>query len=175
MDLLIVRHGLAGDRDEFAATGQADELRPLTEEGVHRFKKTARGLHRILGRIDLIATSPLTRARQTAEVLAKRFDVPVVETDVLRPDAPYTKFASWIKKSTTADPVAIVGHEPHLSGLVAWLIGDAGARVELKKGAACLIRFDRQAQRGAGTLRWLMQPDLLRSVSSCAQRRTSAQ
>lgn len=164
MDLLIVRHGLAGNRDEFAATGQPDELRPLTHDGVRQFTKAARGLHRILGHVDLIATSPLTRAQQTAELLGKRFNVAVVETEALRPDAPYTKFASWIKKSTTTDPVAIVGHEPHLSGLVAWLIGDAAARVELKKGGACLVRFDRQAQRGAGTLRWLLPPDILRAL-----------
>lgn len=157
-----MRHGPAGTREEFANTGESDDHRPLTPEGKRQFAKVARGLRRIVPRIDLLATSPLTRAHQTAEILGERFGVSLVETETLRPDAAYARFASWIKKSTTADLVAIVGHEPHLSGLTAWLIGDAAARIELKKGGACLVRFDRVAQRGAGTLRWLVQPSVLR-------------
>lgn len=162
MDLLIVRHGPAGTREDFATTGQSDDLRPLTPAGVRQFTKATRGLGRIIEHVDVLATSPLVRARQTADILAAHFGVPVGETDVLQPDAPYTKFASWIKKSAHADRVVIVGHEPHLSGLAAWLIGDTAARLELKKGGVCLVRFDRLAQRGAGTLRWLMPPDILR-------------
>jgi phosphohistidine phosphatase len=164
VDLLIVRHGPAGTREAFAMTGQSDDLRPLTDDGIRQFTKAARGLHRIVNHIDAIATSPFVRAQQTAVILGERYAMPVVETEVLLPDAPYTKFAPWIKKSTTANVVAIVGHEPHLSGLVAWLIGDKEARIELKKGAACLVRLDRTVQRGAGTLRWLLAPDQLRAI-----------
>jgi phosphohistidine phosphatase len=164
MDLLIVRHGIAEDREEFASTEQPDDLRPLTREGKREFTKVARALHGIVPELDLIATSPLVRARQTAELLGERYGVPVVETDALQPEAAYTKFAALVKRSTSAEVVAIVGHEPHLSGLVAWLIGDTDARIAMKKGCACLVRFDRAAQRGAGTLLWLLPPGVLRRL-----------
>ena len=94
VDLLIVRHGQAGTREEFANTGESDDHRPLTPEGARQFTKVARGLQRIVSRIDLLATSPLARAQQTAEILGERFGVAPVETETLRPDAAYAKFAS---------------------------------------------------------------------------------
>lgn len=158
MKLLIVRHGEAGDRNEFAATGQPDELRPLTKEGARDFARVVRGLRRVVKRIDVLATSPLVRARQTAEILAEPYEASIEETDALKPDAPFTAFVSWIKRSKGSELVAVVGHDPHLSGLAARLIGDTGARIALKKGGACLIEFDRAPQRGAGTLLWLVPP-----------------
>jgi len=165
MDILILRHVIAETREEFASAGQPDDLRPLTREGVHEFTKVARKLHAIVPTLDLIATSPLMRARQTAELLAKGYGLPLVETDALRPEAPFTKFASLVKRSTATEVIAIVGHEPHLSGLVAWLIGDKGARITMKKGGACLVRFDRGAQRGAVSLMWLLPPGVLRRLA----------
>ena len=165
MKLLIVRHGQAGDRDEFAATGQPDELRPLTREGAREMKAIARALHRIVPAIDTLATSPLVRARQTADVIAKEYDKSVVQIDALKPEAAYDEFERWAGRGATGDVTAITGHEPHLSGLVAWLIGSSGdARLALKKGGACLLEFDALPRRGRGTLRWLLAPGVMRRL-----------
>ncbi|HYV98733.1 MAG TPA: phosphoglycerate mutase family protein, partial [Gemmatimonadaceae bacterium] len=73
MQLCLFRHGDAGDRAEFAKTGQPDDLRPLSEDGREEVMLAAQGLHELLGSCDLLATSPLTRARQTAEIIAGAF------------------------------------------------------------------------------------------------------
>src|SRR5690348_9283235 len=131
MELLIVRHGLAGSREEFAETGQPDELRPLTKAGIREMKAVARGLRRILPSIDSLVTSPLVRARQTAEVLAATYDVQVVESDALKPDAEFPSFVKWARHKARTGVIAAVGHEPHLSGLAAYLIGDGDACIDL--------------------------------------------
>ena len=165
MKLLIVRHGQAGDRDEFAATGQPDDLRPLTKEGVREMKGVAAALRRIVPAIDTLATSPLLRARQTADVLASKYEVPIIETDALRAEARYEELEGWASRAAKGDVTAIVGHEPHLSGLLAWLIGTSGdARLMLKKGGAGLLEFDALPTRGAGTLRWLLTPAVIRRL-----------
>lgn len=165
MKLLIVRHGEAGDRDQFAATGQPDELRPLTNEGAREMKEVARALHRIVSSIDTLATSPLVRARQTAEAMAKEYDVSMVETDALKAEAPFEEFEAWARRGAKGGVTAVVGHEPHLSGLIAWLVGHSGdARLEFKKGGACLLEFDASPKRGSGTLRWLLSPSVIRRL-----------
>jgi phosphohistidine phosphatase len=69
MKVLIIRHAIAEERDDFARTGKDDRLRPLTDEGRKKMKQAARGLKALVPEIDLLATSPLTRAAQTAAVL----------------------------------------------------------------------------------------------------------
>ena len=165
MKLLIVRHGQAGDRDEFAATGQPDELRPLTRDGLREMKAVARALHRIVPTIDTLATSPLVRARQTADVIAKEYDIRAVEIDALKPEAAPEQFERWASRGAKGSLTAIAGHEPHLSGLAAWLIGESGdARLALKTGGACLLEFDGLPKRGTGTLRWLLAPGVMRRL-----------
>jgi phosphohistidine phosphatase len=165
MKLLIVRHGQAGDREQFAATGQPDELRPLTKEGMREMKNVARALHRVVPAIATLATSPLVRARQTAEAIAKEYDISIVETDSLVPESPLADFESWARRGATGDVTAVVGHEPHLSSLAAWLLGQSGdARIELKKAGACLLDFDALPTRGSGTLRWLLSPGVIRRL-----------
>ena len=166
MKLLIVRHGKAGDRDGFAATGQPDELRPLTKDGEREIKIVARALHRVVPTIDTLASSPLTRARQTAEVVSSEYDVPIVDTDALRAESPFEAFETWARRGAHGEMVAAVGHEPHLSGLIAWLIGTSGdAQLALKKGGACLIEFENLPARGSGTLLWLLSPGVVRGMS----------
>ena len=165
MKLLIVRHGQAGDRERFAAAGQPDELRPLTKEGAREMKAIARALHRVVATIDTLATSPLVRARQTADVIAKEYGASIVETAALEPGSRFEAFEAWARRGATGTVTAVVGHEPHLSGLVAWLVGDAGdARVDLKKAGACLLEFDGLPTRGSGTLRWLLSPGVIRRL-----------
>ena len=165
MELLIVRHAHAGSREEFAATGQPDELRPLSKTGVHDIKDVARGLRRIVPTVDSVVSSPLVRARQTADIVADEYRTTVVESDALRPDAELGRFVEWARRETKGNVVAVVGHEPHLSGLIAYLIGDSGdARIDLKKSGACLLKFGGQLERGAGTLRWLLTPSIALDV-----------
>ncbi len=164
MYLVIVRHGLAGTREAFAESGKPDALRPLTSEGARKVRRVARGLQTMVPHIDVLATSPLTRARQTADIVAERFELGPIETDALVPDAAFTNFETWAK-AVQADVLAIVGHEPHLSGLVGWLVSaDGSASAMLKKGGACMIAFDARPRRGAGTLLWLMTPGPLRRL-----------
>src|SRR5687768_14745129 len=123
MNLLVIRHGIAEDREVWAQTGEPDDRRPLTKKGVRRMRRAAKGLHRILPRLDLLATSPLTRAVQTAEVVAKRYgELAVMVVDDLQPERPFPALLEWVRRLDDVNTAAIVGHEPHLSGFVSWLL-----------------------------------------------------
>ena len=143
MQLLIVRHSAAEDKAEFAKDGQNDDLRPLTVEGKNIMSHCADGLREVVPKISELATSPLVRARETAEILARTYQIEIgATTNVLSPDAPFDKFIEWIADRAKQDVVAVVGHEPHLSGLATWLMcGTKESRIELKKGGACLLTF----------------------------------
>jgi phosphohistidine phosphatase len=170
MQLLVIRHALAGDSEEWIAAGQDDDLRPLTKEGRKRMRAGAAGLHRLVAGIDVLATSPLVRARQTAELVAAEFDVPeVADIDCLRPDARHSAFLSWLRAVPAAGTVAIVGHRPHLHELVSWLLtGTAEPFVEMKKGAAIMLDFGARARGrprpGTATLLWALAPAQLRRL-----------
>ena len=97
MRLLIVRHGIAEDKDEFARTGRDDTQRPLTDEGKHQLQRVAKGLRRIAERIDVLAASPLVRAAQTAGIMATEYDGMSVETvPALEPGRSPSEFAAWL-------------------------------------------------------------------------------
>ena len=166
MQLLIIRHAAAEDKDEWSQSGKSDDERPLTTEGAKDMAKAAKGLRTIIPEVGLIATSPLVRARQTAQIVASALGVNnVAVTDVLIPEASPSGFASWLVGQKDDETVAVVGHEPHLGILVTWLLaGIEEPRVEMKKGAACLIEFDGKPAKGRGVLRWSIPPGLLRRL-----------
>jgi phosphohistidine phosphatase len=162
MQLLVIRHAIAEDRDEFAKTGKPDALRPLTKDGKRKMRANAKGLRRIVGSIDRLAASSLVRAAETAAIVSVAFDdIPVVSTEALEPDAEFDDLVAWLNDQDV-NAIAVVGHEPHLGTLVTWLLtGVAEPRVPLKKGGACLLEFDGPAARGQGTLVWSAPPKLL--------------
>ena len=166
MKLLVIRHGIAEDRDVWAQTGAPDEQRPLTEAGQRRMNRNARGLQRVLKEIEVLATSPLTRAVQTAEIVAKRYgNVAAVVTDELIPERPPAALLEWLKRLDDVDAAAIVGHEPHLSNFVCWLLtGRNGQFVELKKGGACLLELEQERAAGKAKLLWFLTPKQLRKL-----------
>ncbi|HEX3867112.1 MAG TPA: histidine phosphatase family protein [Gemmatimonadaceae bacterium] len=166
MRLLIIRHAIAGDKTEFAKTGQSDDLRPITADGRDKMERAADGLREVVPTISLLASSPLTRAAQTAEIIALEYDIPIDETiDALRPDAPFDDFLGWLTTRAARDIIAVVGHEPHLSGLISWLIsGGAKFRIDLKKGGACLLEFGGAPERGCAILLWSIPPAQLRAL-----------
>ena len=165
MQLLIIRHADAGDAHEWAKTGKPDSQRPLSDKGHEQIKEAARALVKLVPKVDLFAVSPYVRALQTAELVFERY----VETrareitDSLVPDAKPDAFIRWLRGQGQREVVAIVGHEPHLSTLATWLVsGLEESRMELKKGGACLISFERFPGRNEGTLQWLLGPKQLR-------------
>jgi phosphohistidine phosphatase len=166
MKLLVVRHGPAEDREAFAATGQPDDLRPLTQRGRRRTKRAARGLDTLVVGIDVLASSPLTRARQTAELLGERLGGgEIVTLPELAPDAPADALVPWLEQQTAEGVVALVGHEPHLGFLVGWLLtGRHDSFVELRKGGACLLEFDGAVAAGDAMLVWALAPRHLRAL-----------
>ena len=166
MDVLVVRHGVALDRVDAASQGVTDAERPLTPEGQRRMKGVARGLAKRVPEVDVLISSPLVRARQTAEILRERYrGLACIESEALLPEAEPQALERVINEHGSQRVVAVVGHEPHLSGWVGWsLTGEQRSILELRKGGACLLRFDGGVSARGGRLHWLMTPALARRL-----------
>ena len=166
MHLLIIRHGLAEDRETFAASGQDDALRPLTKEGRKKMRLAAAGLAAAAPVVDVLATSPFVRATQTADIVAAAFHRPATHTvDALTPEHPAADFVQWMHTVDGADVVAAVGHEPHLGRLVSWLVSARKQPIlELKKGGACLLDLGASPSAGAARLEWVLTAKQLRRL-----------
>ena len=168
MDLLIIRHAPAEDREVFARTGRPDGERPLTEDGRRKMALAARGLAAVVPKLDVLATSPLVRALETAEIVARGYKGVTPEAaKPLASGGPRSELLAWLRKRGRANVVAIVGHAPDLDEHAAWLLtGDPEPLFQLKKGGACLLRFSTAPDPGTATLRWLLTPALLRALGA---------
>jgi len=166
MKLLVIRHAVAMDRDEFAESGESDDLRPLTDDGAREMKRVAKGLRAEIGNIDVLVTSPLRRAMQTARIVGKAYRMKVSRTtDALLPDANPDELEKLCAEIGVKDTIAVVGHEPHLSHLVTWLmVGGRDSRIRMRKGGACLLEFESLPRRESGTLGWLLTRGQLRRL-----------
>ncbi len=154
MRLYFVRHGQAADR---LLWDQPDALRPLTEDGISRMEKSARTMVKLGLGVDLILTSPLVRARQTADIVAEALGCPVEESDAVL-DLDVDVLGELLLETLSADSLMLVGHEPDFSQTVEGLIG--GGRVAVKKGS--LIRVDLfSTYPPQGELVWSIPPKLL--------------
>jgi phosphohistidine phosphatase len=174
MKLLVVRHAIAMGREDYqnspalpgetaAAGAKNDELRPLTLEGLRKMRKGSKTLKDLVRKPDLIITSPLTRAVQTAEILLDIWSgVAIVESDALKPGAHPDELLSWFLQhpewTKNKSLVAVIGHEPQLSHLVSWLLNGANrSLISIKKGGACLVAFDGAPRKAKGQLRFLIR------------------
>jgi phosphohistidine phosphatase len=160
--LYLIRHGIAEERGD---AWPDDTKRPLTERGIARLKKEARGLERLGVTFDVVLTSALVRARQTAEAVAGAFDPrpPIVTVESLAPGGTYQAVLADLGKQSRRSRIALVGHEPGIGELAARLIGSRHP-IEFKKGAVCRIDFDTLPPAGPGAMRWLVTPKILRTV-----------
>ena len=161
--LYLVRHAIAADRGE---DWPDDDKRPLTARGVSRFKEAAAGLSRLDVAVDEIFTSPLVRAKQTAEILAGGLPgKPSIKVlDALSPGHPPSSVLAQLARTARRRRIALVGHEPGLGELAAHLIG-AGRALEFKKGGVCRIDVESLSSRRAGALNWFVTPKVLRGLS----------
>ena len=164
MQLLVIRHGIAEDPSTVVATGQDDPGPPLSKEGKKMMKRVAAGLRELVDKVDVIGASPLLRAQQTAQIVAKAYnDLRVVTVEELLPESDPPALMSWLGQHSTVDVVAIVGHQPNLGLVVTWLMsGIKASRVALTKGGTCLLEFSSSVSPGNGTLQWLLTPSQLR-------------
>lgn len=163
-ELYLIRHGIAANR----GPGWPDDTkRPLTERGIFRLRKSARGLRELGATLDLVMTSPLARALQSAEIVAAAFEPRphVVTTEALAPGAAWSALAAELGKHARHRRIAIVGHEPDLGGVAAKLIG-ARQPIAFKKGAICRIDVDLLPPEPPGALRWFVTPKMLRSLGA---------
>ena len=164
IELYLIRHGLAADPDD---EHPDDAKRPLTPEGVSRLRREAKGLQALGVTFDQILTSPLVRARQTAEVFAQAQDekVPVAQVEALAPGGTPAQVVHALAEYARRKAIALVGHEPNLGELAAKLLGTR-APVPFKKGAICCIEFDALPPARPGTLAWFATPKMLRKLGT---------
>jgi phosphohistidine phosphatase len=168
MQVYLLRHAIAETRDPERYPVDAD--RPLTRDGKTRMARAARGLRALGLRFDLILTSPLLRARQTARIVAPMFR-PRPPLRALRPLSPGggTGGVFAALETVPADAsVLLVGHEPDLARLAGAMTLEprADLPVEFKKGGLCRIDFEGPAKPGRGRLVVLLTPKILRRLGS---------
>lgn len=165
--LYIMRHGIAAERDEVKFPD--DALRPLTNDGFKKTRAAARGMRKLKINLDLLVTSPLVRAKQTASVVAEELRVDpsrIRESVNLEPDADVAAILKEISDGPALDAVMLVGHEPHVSSLlVRCLAGSERAmHIPFKKAALALVEVDPHATRPRGQLVFLLPPKQLRMI-----------
>ena len=172
MNLLIIRHAIAMEREDFAADGgKNDELRPLTQSGTKKMVKNAAGLRFVVPIIDLLVSSPLVRAEQTAAIVSDTYnDKPIVKCDALKPDTDPEKLLEFLRKlpqhSDKDAVIAVVGHEPHLSEFIAYACtGTARSFIEFKKGGACMLSFAHGVTAGKAQMQWIHKPATMRDLA----------
>jgi phosphohistidine phosphatase len=160
IELYLIRHGIAAER---GPNFPDDAKRPLVQKGVTRLRQSAGGLAALDVAFDVVLTSPLTRARQTAEIMAEALPgkpaVHVLES--LAPGGTFAAFVEELGKYAKRSRIACVGHEPDLGQRAARLVG-ARRPLEFKKGAICRIDLDGLPINGPGHLRWFATPRMLR-------------
>jgi len=156
--LYIVRHAIAED----ASADGDDRTRRLTRKGRRRFARLAKRLAKSGMEVNVIATSPLVRTRETAEILAAELpgEPPVIVVESLAPGADWQAVVEW-SLTRDAESIAWVGHAPCVGRLVAASIGDGSAAVRMEKGAIASIAFP-DGLGHPGELDWLVFPELFR-------------
>lgn len=159
-ELYLVRHGIAAER---GAEWPDDTKRPLTHKGIARMQQIVGGLAGLGVELELILTSPLLRARQTADLIHQGLggSTPLEETTTLAPGGAPADLIALLRSKPKAAAIALVGHEPDLGQLAAFLVG-AHAPFVFKKGGICRIDFERMPPAPPGQLVWFAQPKMLR-------------
>lgn len=162
MQLYIVRHGIAIDREDPKCPAEAE--RYLTEEGVEKTTKVAKGIAALGPAPDLLISSPYLRAMQTAEIFATALKYPkqkIQRTDLLLPGADAALFYRELAKNKQAGTVFCFGHAPQLDDLIATGLSSKNHLTALKKAGVALLELKRVSPP-SGQLVWLATPKILR-------------
>lgn len=168
MNLYILRHGIAVEHGEPGF--KTDSERPLTPEGRRELRRVADAAENLDLRFGLVLSSPLVRARQTAEIISKRLKLKkrLAFSDELVPDGDPGALVGQLNELKPApESVLLVGHEPYLSRLIAQLIsGNEDLNIDFKKGGLCKLECDRLQFGRCATLAWLLTPKQMKLMAS---------
>ncbi|PYX53735.1 MAG: phosphohistidine phosphatase SixA [Acidobacteria bacterium] len=165
MIIYFLRHASAGEN---LANPRKDEKRALDKEGIEQCGYVGRALAALEAQVDVIVSSPLKRATQTASLVGNEMGYEgklQIETG-LRPEATFSDFRKLVEKYARQEAIMVVGHNPNLSQFLGAIISDSGceASVELKKGAVAKVEM----RRSTGTLQWCLTPKLVRALYAAA-------
>jgi phosphohistidine phosphatase len=172
VNLYFLRHGIAIAHDD--ARVQSDSERFLTAKGVKRLRKAAKGLRTLTIPFDAILTSPATRARQTADIVATRLamESQVEEVSELAPESTVDQAIFSLTRFQGVEHVLLVGHEPLLTQTIAFLLtaGNGGLNITLKKAGFCHVEIDRVPPSAPGALHFCLTPKQLRQLGKNASK-----
>ena len=168
MELFVIRRAIAeplGKENDFS-----DEKRALTVEGRNRMREVVKGLVKLGVEFDLIMTSPLARAVETAEIVATGVGLSkkeIKQSGNLAPGAPAEQLFAEIKSHAGAEAIALIGHQPDLGGLISRITQSDGGPVsiQLKKGGVCCLNVTETVPTLRGDMVWLLTPRQLRLVA----------
>ncbi len=169
MDIYFLRHANAG---ESLPDPKQDEKRPLDPLGVEQSHQMGQVLRTLGVDLDVIISSPLVRAKQTAGFVAEElgFTKSLLLEDALRPDAKFEDFAQLVQLHSKDDAIMVVGHNPTLSQFLSLLISDGAtnATIELKKGAVAKV----QVKRKNPVLQWLLTSKTVHAAQEASASRS---
>src|SRR5512142_3355001 len=157
MLVYFLRHASAGAHKSDPAK---DDKRPLDDDGIQQCGYIGRALSALETHVDLILSSPLKRATQTASLVANElgYEGKIEVTLALRPEAAYAAFRDLLAKQSSQEAILVVGHNPNLSEFLGRLIGGgARAGIDLKKGAVARVEVDHHR----GVLHWCLTPKVV--------------
>lgn len=170
MELFFMRHGVAESPERYAEDGQ----RPLTAQGRRDQRRMAQVLLPLLDPLDHLLSSPLLRARQTADIVAEalRFAGQIEETSILAGDCTVGAVLGLLQGYAPTARILCVGHEPHMSRLAAvCLDGEGRSTIAFQPGSLMGLSFNGHPTTGRGMLRiFLRPPDVLTMLARLAQR-----
>ena len=165
MQLYLVRHGIAIDREDPKSPAEAE--RYLTEEGIKKTREVARGVASLVEKPDLFLSSPYVRAMQTAELFAAAMNYPkqkIRKTSLLLPGAVPAALFRELAKHKDVESVFCFGHASHVDEVIAAVLGSKRDGTALKKAGVACIEL-RRIVPPSGTLVWLATPKLLKKIS----------
>lgn len=164
MNVYLMRHGVAEAKDK---TGVPDDQRELTKKGAKKTRKAAKGLRALKIPFDRIVTSPLPRARETADIVADvlKLEEEVAEAPELAPDASMESLVARLVEYRDCRELLLVGHQPFLGKAASLLLSrNEGAQIDLKKSGVCCIELNELDLKKPGVLRWMLTPRQLRKL-----------
>jgi len=160
MEIYVLRHGDAEPRSD---EGE-DSERKLTPKGRRDVEHVMRAAYAAKSRPELVLTSPYKRALETAQIAVRELDPqpPLVQTSALVPEGRLESVWKELRSHSPVSEILLVGHEPQLSQLVAYLLAAPALRFDMKKGALARISMDRLGPQPSGELKWAIAPSLVR-------------